>query len=116
METSEWWLEVNKSHWKAYSAKNEAEHWEKTNNPREKLINQDQWSMRGTIRDQKIDSPILDENEKLKNKNVHLNRENEKLIIEISKLKRKLSFIENDIDGYKRRKELDPYGEENWDN
>lgn len=44
-----------------------------------------------------------------------LQEEKMRLMEENEILKRKIDFIEKDIEGYKKRKEVDPYDEENWE-
>lgn len=46
----------------------------------------------------------------------HELEENKRLKKELENLKKKLELIDSNIDAYKARKEIDPYGEEEWEN
>lgn len=47
--------------------------------------------------------------------NHNLIKNNEKLLMEIKLLREKLELLEKNPEEYKKRKELDPYGEEDWE-
>jgi len=53
---------------------------------------------------------------RLKKDNIDLKQRIENLLKENKKLNESLKFIENNPEEYKRRKELDPFNEEEWDN